>query len=168
MQISDSTRSWFLRIALAGAAILAPRPTLASEQFPAAIQDAAKMPCTPSCTLCHGVDPGTASTYMNKKLGKTLFFFNGTVVGPSDTNALKANYAAYKATADGAAADADLAKGIDPETKADLCSGENNVTYGCGAHVAAKAPPSDASPLLWVAGAMAIGAVARRRRAQHR
>ena len=122
------------------------------------------MPCSPSCTLCHGVDPGTASTYMNKKLGKTLFFFNSKVVGPGDTSALKANYAAYAATPDGTAVAADLAMGIDPETKADLCSGENNVTYGCGAHVAAKAPPSDASALLWVAGAMVIGALVRRTR----
>ncbi len=164
MQIYDTSRSWLMRAALAGVVLLAPLRARASEQFPAAIQEAAQMPCTPSCTLCHGVDPGTASTYMNKKLGKTLFFFNNKVVGPGDSNALKVNYEAYKATAEGAAVDADLKLGIDPETKVDLCSGANNVTYGCGAHVAAKAPPTDASVLLWIAGAMALGALVRRSR----
>jgi len=164
MQISDTSRSWLIRAVIVAAALLAPQRAQASEQFPTAIQDAAQMPCTPSCTLCHGVDPGTASTYMNKKLGKTLFFFNSKVVGPGDSDALKVNYAAYKATPEGAAVDADLKLGIDPETKADLCSGANNVTYGCGAHVAAKAPPSDASALLWIAGAMALGALVRRTR----
>jgi hypothetical protein len=164
MQISDTSRSWLVRIAVAGALLLVPQGARASEQFPTAIQEAAQMPCTPSCTLCHGVDPGTASTYMNKKLGKTLFFYNNKVVAPGDSAALKANYEAYKASTDGAAVDADLKLGIDPETKVDLCSSANNVTYGCGAHVATKAPPSDASALFWIAGAMVIGALVRRTR----
>lgn len=162
MKISDSTRSWFLGFALAGAALLAPQPAAASEEFPAAIQQAAGMPCSPSCTLCHGVDPGTANTFMSKDLGKTLVTYNGNFVGPHKSDALIANYNAYKTTPAGAAVDADLKLGIDPQTKVELCA--NGVTYGCGAHVAPKAPPSDLSALAWIAGAMAVGAVARRKR----
>jgi len=168
MQISDSSRRWLVRIVIAGAALLAPRPSLASEEFPAAIQAAAGMPCTPSCTLCHGVDPGTATSFGNKKLGQTLVTYpvNGTpnFVAPHNAAALTTNYNAYKTTAEGAAVDADLKQGIDPETKADLCA--NGPTYGCGAHVAAKAPPTDLSALAWIAGAMVVGAVARRQRAR--
>jgi MYXO-CTERM domain-containing protein len=164
MQISASNRSWFLRFAIGGLALLAPRPSQASQEFPAAIQAAAGMPCTPSCVLCHGVDPGTAGTYGNKKLGATLSAYNNIFVTAGNTAVLTSNYNAYKATAEGAAVDASLKQGIDPETKADLCS--SGPSYGCGAHVAAKAPPSDLSPLAWALGAMVLGAVVRRQRSR--
>jgi hypothetical protein len=164
MQISDSIRSWGVRITVLAAGLLTHGLAMASEEFPAAIQEAANMPCVPSCTLCHGIDPGTATTFASKKLGATLVTYGGNFVKAHDTAALKANYAAYKVTPDGAAVDAQLAQGIDPETKTDLCSSENKLAYGCGAHVAAKAPPSDATALMWIAGAMAVGAFVRRAR----
>ena len=153
---------------LAALAAIALTPTLAlgSEPFPAAIQQAAGMPCTPSCTLCHGVDPGTATTFQNKSLGKALFVYNGKVVGPGDTEALKANFAAYALDPANAANVTALKNGIDPETGADLCSG--NPTYGCGAHVASKAPPRDLSAVLFAIGAVVAGALLRRRKPQLR
>lgn len=144
-----------------GAIALGSTPALASESFPAAIQEAAGMPCTPSCTLCHGVDPGTATTFQNKQLGKALFLQNGMAVPPGDNAALKANYAFFAMQDANKAVVEDLKNGIDPETKAELCS--NNVTYGCGAHIASKAPPRDWSPVLWIAGAVVAGAWLRRR-----
>lgn len=164
MRISDSSRRWLFRV-VAGAALLATRPSFASEEFPAALAAAAGMSCTPSCVVCHGEDPGTAATFTRRKLGATLVTYNGNFVAPHDTAALTANYNAYKATPDGAAVDALLKEGIDPETKAELCRG--GPTYGCGAHVVSKPPVSgDLSVLAFVAGAMALGAVARRARSR--
>lgn len=140
---------------------LCPGQALASQEFPAAIEEAAGMPCTPSCTLCHGVNPGTASTFQNKLLGKALFLpAGGTPVAANDAAALKASYATYAKDPANAANVTNLQNGIDPETGDDLCAGP---TYGCGAHVAKKAPPTDFSAPLWVIGAVVAGALLRRR-----
>ena len=53
-----------------------------------------------------------------------------------------------------------LKDGIDPETGDSLCG----PTYGCGAHVAQKAPPTDFSGPLWALGAVIAGGILRRRR----
>lgn len=53
-----------------------------------------------------------------------------------------------------------LQEGLDPDNGTSLCG----PTYGCGAHVAKKAPPSDLSSPLWVVGAIAIGGLLRRRK----
>ena len=37
-------------------------PSLASPAFPNAVREAANMSCTPSCTVCHTVDPGVSGT----------------------------------------------------------------------------------------------------------
>jgi hypothetical protein len=141
-------------------------PALASEPFPVAIQEAASIPCTPSCTLCHGVDPGTATTFQSKELGKALFnrTIDGqpSVVGPGDTAALKKNFAHYAMDPLNAANVAALKAGTDPQTGADLCSG--GPTYGCGAHIAKETPRGDASALLWVVGALVTAGVLRRRK----
>jgi len=166
MHFYDSARSCLVGIVVAGAVLLASRPSRASQEFPAAIQSAAGMPCTPSCVVCHGEDPGTATSFSHRNLGKTLFNYtvNGTpsIVPPHGTAQLTTNYNAYKTTPEGAAVDALLKQGLDPETKADLCA--NGPTYGCGAHVAPKVPRGDLSALAWIAGAMVVGAVARRQR----
>jgi hypothetical protein len=159
MPILKSTRTLLGGILMTGAATLLPRPALASLEFPGGIQEAAGMPCAPSCTLCHGVNPGTASTFQNKALGKTLFTING-IVPPHDVPALKAAYAKYALDQANAAAVLALKDGIDPETGDNLCG----ATYGCGAHVAKKAPPADLAAPLWVVAAMVAGALLRRRK----
>jgi hypothetical protein len=163
MQSFKTFRSLFVTLAALGVVTLAPSQARASEEFPAAIQQAAGMPCVPQCVLCHGVTPGTANTYVNKKLGATLFNVPGVgVVLPHDANKLKAAYAAYAAIPANAAAVSALKEGNDPETGDSLCG----PTYGCGAHVAQKAPPSDLSAPLWVAFAMTLGVLLRRRKPQ--
>jgi hypothetical protein len=155
-------------VRIAALSVLASAPALASESCPAAIQEAASMPCAPSCTLCHGVDPGTADTYTKKELGKNLFNYKGSFVLAGDTDALKKNFAAYAMDPANAAIVAALKAGIDPQTNVDLCSASNNVTYGCGAHIARTAPPRDFSGLVWVIGAVAGGGLLRRRKATPR
>lgn len=156
MKTSSKIRS---SIATLGFSLALCSNATASQEFPSAIQEAAGMPCTPSCVLCHGVDPGTAATFMNKALGKALFS-GPPLVGPNQSGALKESYAAYAAKPENAAAVTALKAGVDPETGVDLCS--NKVTYGCGAHIAKDAPRDDWSGLLFVAGAMGFGALLRR------
>lgn len=142
-----------------GLAALWSAPARASEEFPGAIQEAANMPCVPQCALCHGVNPGTADTYMNKDLGQALFFANGGIL-PHDAAKLKASYVTYSMNAMNAANVTALKNGVDPETGDSLCG----PSYGCGAHVAKKAPPSDLAAPLWVLGAVVAGALLRRRK----
>jgi hypothetical protein len=155
-----------LGIALVAVIELTGARARASEEFPAAIQEAAGMPCTPSCVICHGVDPGTSSTFSTRKLGLTMFTY-GT--RKHDTAALKASYAAFasgKQPANGAMVDltpapqidAALKRGLDPLTGDDVCI----PTYGCGAHLVSQAPPRDGWSALWIVGFMALGALARR------
>src|SRR5690606_35792691 len=37
-------------------------PSFAYPEYPNAVREAASMSCTPSCTLCHTVDPGVSGT----------------------------------------------------------------------------------------------------------
>jgi MYXO-CTERM domain-containing protein len=138
--------------------LLAHAPAQASEEFPGAIQEAAGMPCTPACALCHGVTPGTASTFQNKVLGATLFRL-GPVL-PHNTDQLKGAYAKYAMDPANAAAVMDLKGGIDPETKTGLCG----PTYGCAVHVSQEAPARNLSAPLWVLGAVVVGGLLRRRK----
>lgn len=126
----------------------------ASEVFPAAIQEAAGLPCVPSCLLCHTSNPGTILTFMGKPFGAAMAA-NGAV--PQNTDSLKAAYAKYSA-ANPAVAES-LKNGFDPDNGGALC---NTPTYGCGARIAKDEPRDDWSGLLFVAGAMGLGAILRR------
>jgi hypothetical protein len=156
---------------IAGSALGSSR-ALASEEFPAAIEQAAGMPCTPSCVICHGEDPGHLNTFTRRLLGRTMFAYGLT---EHDADKLKANYGNYvalkpppnnpNAMIDFASApniDAALKRGLDPETGDDVCI----PTYGCGAHVASHAPPRDASSALWIVFALALGTLVRRQLAK--
>jgi hypothetical protein len=155
-----------LGVVLASVLALVTTRAPASEEFPAAIREAAGMPCTPSCVICHGVDPGTSTTYTTRKLGLSMLSHGAR---RHDTAKLKDAYAAYaatgKPTATGpgepwaAKVDADLKRGLDPETGHDVCI----PTYGCGAHVVSHAPPQDTRSAVWIASALALGALVRRR-----
>ena len=142
-----------------GLAALWSAPARASEEFPGAIQEAAQMPCVPQCALCHGVNPGTATTYRDKALGLALFMAEGGIL-PHDAVKLKSSYVTYSKNPANAAAVTALKNGIDPQTGDSLCG----PSYGCGAHVAKKAPPTDLAAPLWVLGAVVAGALLRRRK----
>jgi hypothetical protein len=160
MQTFKSFRRLFAGAAIVGCCVLAPTAASASEEFPGAIQEAAGMPCAPQCALCHGVTPGTAGTFMNKKLGATLFNIDANgIVLPHDVAKLKSAYAIYAAKPENLAAVMDLKAGIDPQTKDSLCG----PTYGCGARIVKKAPSRDLSAPLWIAVAMSLGVLFRRR-----
>jgi hypothetical protein len=159
MQISHSSRTWLVRLALAAAVSAVCGVSRAEEPFPAAMQDAAGLDCTPACLLCHTTNPGEAGTWAGKKFG--VYMATHGVTKGSGASAVANAYNAYKADPAQAQGAMRLANGQDPDTGLDLCVGP---TYGCGAHVAAKTPPNDASALLWIAAAMAVGALVRRTR----
>lgn len=142
-------------VAAAGLIAAIPLRAQASQTFPGTLQDAAGMPCAPSCVLCHGVDPGTAGTFTAKQLGRDMLS-NGA--NTPDDGKLKAAWAAFSAKPENAAVVTALQNGIDPETGANLCQ----LKYGCGARIAKDAPRDDWSGLLFVAGALGLGALLRR------
>lgn len=145
--------------------MFAQAPARASEQFPAALAEAAGMPCTPSCVVCHGKVPGDATSFTARKLPSALTAAGGfPPPGAAGVPTVKSSFAAYAAKA---ATDAEIARvvaalkdGIDPETGDSLCG----PTYGCGAHVAKKAPPADIAGPLWVFGVVVAGGLLRRRK----
>ncbi|HET7541073.1 MAG TPA: thrombospondin type 3 repeat-containing protein [Polyangiaceae bacterium] len=138
----------------------------AEPEFPGAIQDAANIPCTPTCLLCHTAIPGSASN-LNMHFAQTVIA-NGVEPGnPESLNAVVAKLRANMVDTDGdGQLDVDeLAAGTDPNSadpRAELCG----PTYGCGAHVAPSAPARRAAilwPLMFALGL--AGLVMLRRRA---
>lgn len=159
MLTSNSVRRLLASITvLAGVAFAAGRAH-ASEEFPGALQQAAGMPCTPSCTVCHGKTPGDAGSFTARAL-PTALIMQGVTPAPHDVNFLKTAYAKYAMDPANAATVTALKAGVDPQTGDSLCG----PTYGCGAHVAKKTPPTDFSAPLWVVGAMLTAGILRRRR----
>jgi MYXO-CTERM domain-containing protein len=161
-----SAQNFIAGLFVAGALLLTQAPAHASEEFPAALQEAAGMPCTPSCVVCHGKVPGDIGTFQVRKLSQDLIAQPGGLppAKAAGVPVLKSNFAAYAAKA---ATDPNVARvvaalkdGIDPETGDSLCG----PAYGCGAHVAQKAPPADFSAPLWALGAVIAGGILRRRR----
>jgi MYXO-CTERM domain-containing protein len=165
MPSTNPARTIFAGLVAAGALLLVQAPAHASEQFPAALQKAAGMPCTPSCVVCHGKVPGDLQSFTARALSRDLIAAGMTPLpGGAGVPVVESNFAAYAAKA---ATDPNVARvvaalkdGIDPETGDSLCG----PTYGCGAHVAKKAPPADLSAPLWALGAVVAGGILRRRR----
>jgi len=144
--------------------LVAPKLALASEQFPAALAEAAGIACTPSCVVCHGKTPGDIGSFQARKLARDLIALGLPPPGAAGVPVVKSDFASYamKASTDPEVARvvAALKDGVDPETGDSLCG----PTYGCGAHVAKKAPPTDFSAPLWALAAVMMGALIRRRR----
>jgi hypothetical protein len=151
------------RIGALATVMALPAVAHAEERFPAAIQAAAGLDCAPSCLLCHTTNPGMVGTWAGKPFG--VYMATHGVTLSADTSAVATAYASYKADPANAAGVARLAAGQDPDNGNDLCNGP---TYGCGAHVASKAPPRDLSAVLWTIGAVVAGALLRRRKSQTR
>jgi len=153
--------SRLLKLTIAGlsaalAVVAAPSPASAIEQFPGYLQEAAQLPCAPSCTICHTTNPGMAGTWAGKAFGRDMRGKGATK--DAGEAGIKKAFESYKADATKAAGLARLVAGQDPDTGSELCQ----ITYGCGAHIAKDAPRDDWSGLLFVAGAMGFGALLRR------
>jgi len=157
MHKSNSVRCLVVLFGMLGGLVLLPTAARASEIFPPAIQQAAGLTCTPSCTLCHTTNPGNIVSWRGKPFGAYMGT-HGTLVQQIPT--LLAAFNMYKADPAQAQGLMRLQEGVDPDTGDSLCG----PTYGCGAHIAKKAPPSDLSSPLWVVGAMVIGGLLRRRK----
>jgi MYXO-CTERM domain-containing protein len=157
MQTSKLVRSVLGSIGIASVTLYA-APAAASREFPGAIQEAAGIPCVPSCILCHGEAVGRFESFQARALSRGIAAKG--IPAAHDTAALKASFALFAMDPANKDAVADLKAGIDPETGDSLCG----PTYGCGAHVAKQAPPTDFWALPWVVGAVVAGALSRRRR----
>jgi hypothetical protein len=119
------------------------------------------IPCTPSCIACHLTDPGDATNWSSKKLPQ---YVAGKGINRDSTDAaVTAVLQQYLTEAATVQEQADTVKalrdGKDIESGGNLCGGP---TYGCGAHIARKAAPRDAS-LAWLLGAVVAGSWLRRR-----
>lgn len=131
----------------------------AEEPFPAEISEAAGMPCVPSCLLCHTTNPGQAGTWVGKQFGAYMGT-HGAKKG--DAASIKTAYAAFAADPANMSKVMDLQKGLDPDNNTiNLCTGP---TYGCGAHIAKTTPQDSTTMPYWIAGALVLGSLLRRRK----
>jgi hypothetical protein len=126
----------------------------AREVFPGELQTAAGLQCAPSCIACHTTNPGQAGT-AKKRFGIKMAAAIATGVGPAWE---KLVMAAEGGDAESQELVTAIRAGIDADTGANLCG----VQYGCGARIAKDEPRDDWSGLLFVAGAMGLGAILRR------
>jgi len=122
-------------------------PLSAEPEFPGAIQEYGKIPCTPTCLLCHTEIPGNAAN-VNGHFGVTVFT-HGVIKGdPTSLQTVVDRLRMEKVDTDhdGQLDVDELTAGSDPnkaDPSAELCG----PVYGCGAHVvAAPLPPRTA---LW-------------------
>lgn len=144
--------------AFAAVSVLATQAAFAREIYPGAIADAADMVCVPQCNLCHTSNPGTASTWGQKKLPLALV---GNIKPLGTVDGLTAAWKLYAADPANATAVAAIKAGEDPEYGGSVCG----PSYGCGAHVA-KRPQrkNDREVVGWVVGLAALAAALRFRR----
>ena len=114
------------------------------------------MRCVPLCTMCHTTNPGVKDNWVKPTgLGPPL-------VGPiTAQTSIKDAYNAWAAANPEKAA---LVKnGQEPGTGQDVCG----PTYGCAVRIEKEAAaPRDFGGPLFVVGAMVVGGLLRRRKAQ--
>ena len=109
--------------------------------FPGAIQQAAGIPCAPTCVLCHTEIPGNIGN-LKQPFGLQVL---RSGVKPGDPSSMYTVVATLRANSvdtdrDGKLDVDELAAGTNPNTpdpNAELCG----PLYGCGAHLAAAPPP---------------------------
>jgi hypothetical protein len=136
----------------------------AEPTFPEAVQEAADIPCSPTCVLCHTAIPGTLLN-LKQPFGLAVLA-NGVKRGdPSSMNTVVANLREKKTDSDGdGKIDVDeLAAGAnpnDPDPNAELCG----PLYGCGAHLAPPPPPPRAPVMCWLVAILTVTALISARR----
>jgi hypothetical protein len=138
----------------------------AEPEFPGAIQEAAGIPCTPTCLLCHTAIPGTLAN-LKQPFGLTVLANGVQPNHPESMHTVVARLRDMKIDTDldGKLDVDELAIGSnpnDPDPRVEICG----PTYGCGAHLAPAPPPARAPILWWLVAALALSAlgVARRLR----
>ncbi|MET0789888.1 MAG: hypothetical protein ABW061_00075 [Polyangiaceae bacterium] len=171
MMHSTKTRGFVFGAALlAFASLLCTRPAHASADFPAALQKALekRFPgttfCVPLCTACHNTTAGGPENY--NVFGKVLRD-NGlggdipTLVDPVLNAVLNMN---LDSDGDGKTDAQELAALSSPSLAEPRGVGEfcSDLTYGCGARIAAAPPPIDPIGLL-SAGLVVLGLTVLRR-----
>jgi hypothetical protein len=139
-------------------------PASAAPTFPAAIQDAAGIPCTPTCLLCHKTNPGEAGNW-NTPFGITVKGNGADAKHPESIQTVVANLRAKMTDSDddGKLDVDELAAGTDPnktESWAEICA----PLYGCGAHVAVAPPPTRSTALWWFTVPVVLSMLAAMRR----
>jgi len=139
----------------------------AEEPFPGGMQEAAGIPCTPTCLLCHTAIPGTRAN-LQQPFGLTVFRSGKVKPGkPESMHDVVAYLRDMKidTDSDGKLDVDELAVGSDPnfaDPNKEVCGPQ----YGCGAHLA-PVPPRGPKPVLWwlvAALSLASLVVARRSR----
>jgi hypothetical protein len=137
-----------LRLLLSAASVCVagswPSLAQAEEEFPGALTDAADMACVPTCLMCHGVNPGTAGTWVSTPLGRALGGPLAARAGAGDVDAFNAAWANFAADPANAASVALIKQGIEPGSGRDVCGPK----YGCGASFARAAPKGSLSSAL--------------------
>jgi hypothetical protein len=147
-------------ISVLGAALVSAGSAWARPEIPGKLQEAAGMSCVPLCTMCHLTNPGQADNWTMKTL-------SGVLVGPIQAETdIKPAYDMWAATnptlAEG------VRRGYEPGSLAPGKTPENvcGPVYGCA--IPAAKPIKSSSPdytgVIWVVGAVAVGAVLRRRK----
>lgn len=134
--------------------VLAPHASFASPTFPAELEKAAQLDCTPACISCHTTEPGVSGS-ANQPFADAMQA-NGLTAGKPDT--LAPAYAAVLVEQ----------STLPPEEQLDLnfpC--EADILYGCGAHIAPEAP-SPIWPWLFASSVLAVLVTTRRWRRRSR
>jgi hypothetical protein len=138
----------------------------AEKTFPGAIQEAANIPCFPTCLLCHTGIPGTIAN-LEQPFGKTVFKHGARPGNPDSMNTVIANLRREMVDTDGdGKIDVDeLAAGSNPnpEPSVEFCG----PTYGCGAHLAPPPPPERAPVSWWLVGILGLAALIGARRLRY-
>lgn len=152
-----------LALGIALATLFSAEQAHASKDFPAKIEKLAKLPCTPTCLLCHTDPNGEAKTLRvgpNKEpWALSTFIFLATGDG---TQADLTKLEGQNTDMDGMNDLLELQAGQNPFIKGDapFCT---DLRYGCGARIASKTP-LDGSTAGWLLmAATACVCVGRRR-----
>lgn len=150
-----SRRSGRIALMLIAGATGWPALASASPAFPYALRDAADLECTPVCSVCHTVDPGTRGTAT--KPFATAMVEAGLRVG--DESSVAPAFEVLDPDGDGVPE----FEGGEASTVEDFFPCQAEVKYGCGVSPKTTSPSSSGSAhLLWV-GLFALGIGLRRR-----